>query len=203
VHTDNEAWLAFGDEYILSVDKLSLPGTHNVQNALAALALGHALGLTWQEMSTSLKTFAGLPHRCQLVAEYADIRWINDSKGTNVGATLAAIEGLKDEQRKLILILGGDGKGADFSPLIAPLKHYARAALLIGQDADKLQATLQGVLPLYHINDLTQAVQKAAELAQAKDIVLLSPACSSLDMFKNYEARGNEFAKCVRQFLQH
>ncbi|MFI4954544.1 MAG: UDP-N-acetylmuramoyl-L-alanine--D-glutamate ligase [Gammaproteobacteria bacterium] len=203
IHIHDDVWLAYGDECLISVDELSLPGKHNVQNALASLALGYALGLSWEAMCQSLRTFSGLPHRCQLVAEFADVRWINDSKGTNVGATLAAIEGLETEdQSKIIIILGGDGKGADFSPLITPLKRTARAALLIGQDADKLQETLQGVLPLYSVADLAQAVQKAAELAQAQDIVLLSPACSSLDMFENYAARGNEFAHCVKTFLK-
>lgn len=202
IHTTDTTGLAYGNEYILSVEELSLRGTHNIQNALAALALGHALGLSWEGMRKSLRSFSGLPHRCQLVAEQDAIRWINDSKGTNVGATLAAIEGLKTaEPSKLIIILGGDGKGADFSPLIAPLKQYARAALILGQDADKIAATLQGALPLYRVANLNEAVQKASELALAHDIVLLSPACSSLDMFKNYEARGDEFTHCVKELL--
>jgi UDP-N-acetylmuramoylalanine--D-glutamate ligase len=199
IHLGDEAWLAYGKEPILPVHELSLPGTHNVQNALAVLALGHAMNLSWEAMRKSLRTFSGLPHRCQLVAEKNKVRWINDSKGTNVDATLAAIEGLAAQiSGKLIIILGGDGKGADFSPLIAPLQRYARAALLLGQDADKLQTTLQGSLPVYKLTNLTEIVQQAAQIAQAEDIVLLSPACSSLDMFENYAARGNEFSRLVR-----
>ena len=186
----------------MAADELGLPGSHNVLNALATCALGHTLGLSFEDLCKGLKSFSGLPHRCKKVAEEAGITWINDSKGTNVGATLAAIEGLAtDLAGKLILILGGDGKGADFSPLITPLAQHARAAILLGQDAEKIQTTLEATILLQRVKDLTQAVQYAAQLAQSGDIVLLSPACSSLDMFASYGARGDEFARLVTELV--
>lgn len=198
IHSGDRDWLSLGKELLFPADELSLPGRHNELNALAALALGHSLGLSWDDMAKSLARFSGLPHRCQLVSEIKGVQWVNDSKGTNVGATLAAIEGLAPGlSGKLLIILGGDGKGADFSPLLEPLAQYAKAAVVLGQDADKLQSLLGSVLPVHRVNTLKEAVLKSAELAESHDMVLLSPACSSLDMFKNYEARGDEFMHWV------
>lgn len=203
VKTSTGEWLAFGEEKILPTVEINLPGAHNILNALAALALCRTLNLPWEGLIKSLRTFTGLPHRCQYVAEFAGVTWINDSKGTNVVSTLAAIEGMaKRTTGKIIIILGGDGKGADFSPLAEPLQQHARAALLFGKDADILQTTLTGHVPLYRVSDLVQAVKQAAALASPGDIVLLSPACASLDMFASYAARGDQFMQLVKKMLE-
>jgi UDP-N-acetylmuramoylalanine--D-glutamate ligase len=176
--------------------ELKLRGTHNAQNALAALALGTAAGLPRAAMCEALREFTGLPHRTELVAEKGGVAWINDSKGTNVGATLAAVAGLAGP---LVLILGGDGKGQDFRPLAAALAGKARAAVLIGRDADAIAGALGARIAQRRAQTMDQAVELAAELAQPGDTVLLSPACSSLDMFESFEHRGRAFAQAVRR----
>ncbi len=190
-----ETWLGRGEQRLLPVRELAMAGTHNRANALAALALGEAMGLPLPAMLETLRRFGGLRHRTQWVAETAGVRWYNDSKGTNVGATLAAIEGLTGP---LVLIAGGQGKGADFSPLRPALAAKGRAVVLLGEAAETLEAALGGVLPVRRVRDMAQAVEVAAELAQPGDAVLLSPACASFDMFEGFAARGEAFMRAVQ-----
>ncbi|WP_432414982.1 UDP-N-acetylmuramoyl-L-alanine--D-glutamate ligase [Chromohalobacter israelensis] len=193
-----ERWLAQGRAAIMPVGKVRMPGRHNHANALAALAMGAHLGLSREAMCRVLERFPGLPHRGEFIVEREGVRWINDSKGTNVGATLAAIAGIgSDLEGRLILLAGGDGKGADFSPLAEPLAHHAREAIVFGRDAERLEQALSARLPVTRVADLAAAMQRARTIAQAGDAVLLSPACASLDQFPNYMARGEAF----RQWL--
>jgi len=193
-----EKYLAFQFDALMPVRELKMRGAHNQANALAALALGHAVGLPFEPMLETLRQFAGLPHRCQWVGQRGDVSYYDDSKATNVGAALAAIEGLgADIDGKLVLIAGGDGKGADFSALRAPVARYCRAVVLLGRDAQRLADALGDATTLVHVATLDEAVQRAAECAEAGDAVLLSPACASLDMFKNFEERGRLFAAAV------
>lgn len=191
-------WLAYGDDRWLPVPELKITGLHNVANALAALALGQALNLPRPAMLAALRAFPGLAHRSQLVAEQNGVRWINDSKGTNVGATVAAVQGLTGP---LILIAGGVGKGQDFTPLVPALAGKTRALILLGRDAGQIEQAIAGTVPVRRATDMRHAVHIAAVLAQAGDNVLLSPACASLDMFRNYEERGAVFAAAVRECL--
>ncbi|MCQ2034133.1 UDP-N-acetylmuramoyl-L-alanine--D-glutamate ligase [Pseudomonas kunmingensis] len=193
-----EKYLAFQFDALMPVRELKMRGAHNQSNALAALALGHAVGLPFEPMLETLRQFVGLPHRCQWVGQRGDVNYYDDSKATNVGAALAAIEGLgADIDGKLVLIAGGDGKGADFSALRAPIARYCRAVVLLGRDAQRLADALTDATTLVHVATLGEAVQRAAECAEAGDAVLLSPACASLDMFKNFEERGRLFAAAV------
>jgi UDP-N-acetylmuramoylalanine--D-glutamate ligase len=195
---NGEKYLAFQFDNLMPVRDLKIRGGHNQANALAALALGHAVGLPFDAMLASLKTFAGLVHRCQWLRELNGVNYYDDSKATNVGAALAAIEGLgADIDGKLVLIAGGDGKGADFAPLKAPVATHCRAVVLLGRDAPLLAATFGDSVPLVRVTTLEEAVQRAADIAQEGDAVLLSPACASLDMFKNFEERGHLFARAV------
>jgi len=197
----NAYHLSYGDLLLMPAGSLKIRGTHNYENALAALALGHAAGLPMAAMLDALRRFAGLPHRCQWLREHQGVDWFNDSKATNVGAACAAISGLgTDLDGNLILIAGGDGKGADFSPLYPLVARYCSAVILLGRDADRLEQALGGKadsVPLYRVDSLEQAVIRAAGLAQEGDAVLLSPACASLDMFNNFEQRGEAFARAV------
>lgn len=186
--------LAFGDETLLPVSEIRMAGRHNQANALAALAAGHVLGLPRIAMLETLRTFGGLPHRTEWVTQVAGVDWYNDSKGTNVGATLAAISGF---DHPVVLIAGGQGKGADFSPLHDVVCSKARAVVLIGQDAALIEQALQGCTPVVHAGSMDEAVQQAAKLAQPGDVVLLSPACASFDMFNGYEDRGEKFVEAV------
>ncbi|MGM0693149.1 MAG: UDP-N-acetylmuramoyl-L-alanine--D-glutamate ligase [Pseudomonadota bacterium] len=193
-------WLVHGGKLLLPADEVRLPGRHNQANALAALAMGHRLGLPLAAMVAVLRRFPGLPHRGELVAEVKGVRWINDSKGTNVAATLAALEGLGPTlEGRLILLAGGVGKGADFHPLAAPLARYGREAILFGQDAARLEHVLQGRLAVTRVDDLQAALARAAEIAIPGDGVLLSPACASLDQFTDYQARGEAFRRAVKR----
>ncbi|MDO9372728.1 MAG: UDP-N-acetylmuramoyl-L-alanine--D-glutamate ligase [Gammaproteobacteria bacterium] len=198
-----ERWLAYGEKTLLPASALRIKGNHNIANALAALALGEAVGLPMSAMLETLKEFAGLPHRSQWVAERNGVSWYNDSKGTNVGATLAALSGLGATlgAGKIVLIAGGDGKNADFSVLRAAVATHARAVVLIGRDAPLIEAALTGAAPLVHASDMKDAVRKAQHLALAGDAVLLSPACASFDMYSGYEERGRVFAAAVRACL--
>lgn len=197
-----EKYLAFQFETLMPVSELKIRGAHNQANALAALALGHAVGLPFDAMLQTLRSFAGLAHRCQWVGERGGVAFYDDSKATNVGAALAAIDGLgADIPGKLVLIAGGDGKGADFSALHAPVARYCRAVVLLGRDADVLAAALDGAAPLLRVRTLEEAVQQAAACATLGDAVLLSPACASLDMFKNFEERGRLFAAAVEALV--
>jgi UDP-N-acetylmuramoylalanine--D-glutamate ligase len=194
-----ELWLARGDERLLPAAEVRMAGRHNLANALAALALGEAAALPLDAMLDTLTEFQGLPHRMQFVAEHDGVRWYNDSKGTNVGATLAAIAGVDNG---LVLIAGGDGKGADFSALAAALQGKGRGAVLIGRDAPLLEKVLQEVLPLVRAADMREAVRMAAAMAQPGDTVLLSPACASTDMYRNYAERGEKFMQAVQEQLR-
>ncbi|UUC51438.1 UDP-N-acetylmuramoyl-L-alanine--D-glutamate ligase [Pseudomonas citronellolis] len=200
VEEGGEKHLAFQFEALMPVRELKIRGAHNQSNALAALALGHAVGLPFEPMLRTLREFAGLAHRCQWVGERAGVSFYDDSKATNVGAALAAIEGLgADIDGKLVLLAGGDGKGADFSALREPVAKFCRAVVLLGRDAELVGAALSDGTPQVRVQTLDEAVRKAAELARPGDAVLLSPACASLDMFKNFEERGRLFAKAVEE----
>ena len=205
------AWLAQGPQdsagqaqRLMPQDALRIRGTHNAMNALAALALNRALGIALAPMLAALRDYPGEAHRAQPVAEVAGVRYIDDSKGTNVGATLAALTGLGAELaagRKLVLIAGGDGKGQDFTPMAAAVGAHCRAVMLIGRDARALREALQGAgagVPLLDCSTLELAVREAARCAQPGDAVLLSPACASLDMFHSYVQRADAFVSAVR-----
>ncbi|MGC3872072.1 UDP-N-acetylmuramoyl-L-alanine--D-glutamate ligase [Halomonas sp. GXIMD04776] len=191
-------WLMRGAEPLMAVSEMRLPGRHNQANALAAMAMGHRLGVPLAAMRRVLMRFSGLPHRGELVGDAQGVRWINDSKGTNVGATLAAIAGLGATlEGKLIWLGGGQGKGADFSPLKVPLQQYAREAIVFGADAPRLASVLEGSMPVTRTQDMQQALERAATIARPGDCVLLSPACASLDQFVDYLARGEAFRAWV------
>ncbi|MBA4696577.1 MAG: UDP-N-acetylmuramoyl-L-alanine--D-glutamate ligase [Legionella sp.] len=196
----NEAgtYLAYGDKAFLSVEELGLKGKHNWENALAASALALKAGVPWEAIVKTLTTFQGLPHRCQWVRTLRGIHWINDSKGTNVGATASAICGIGDAiDGKIVLIAGGQGKGADFKELTKPVENYVRALILIGEDAPKIAADLTGVAPMCRASSLEEAILLAEQQASSGDVVLLSPACASFDMFQDYVHRGDVFAQLV------
>ena len=195
---NGEKYLAFEFQNLMPVRELKVRGAHNQANALAALALGHAVGLPFDAMLSSLRTFTGLEHRCQWVRELDGVSYYNDSKATNVGAALAAIDGLgADMDGKLVLIAGGDGKGADFSGLRDSVAKYCRAVVLMGRDADLIAAALGDAVPQVRVGSLDDAIARSRSLAHTGDAVLLSPACASFDMFKNYEERGHLFARAV------
>jgi len=195
---NGEKYLAFEFQNLMPVRELKVRGAHNQANALAALALGHAVGLPFDAMLSSLRTFTGLEHRCQWVRELDGVSYYNDSKATNVGAALAAIDGLgMDMDGKLVLIAGGDGNGADFSGLRDSVTRYCRAVVLIGRDADLIADALGDAVPQVRAASLDEAIAQCRALAQPGDAVLLSPACASFDMFKNYEERGQLFARAV------
>lgn len=193
---DGKTWLAKGDACLLDVSDMRLPGLHNQMNALAALALGEAMQLPMAAMLDAVREFTGLPHRTQWVRERQGVNWFNDSKGTNVGATLAALQGLPN---KTVLIAGGQGKGADFSPLQPAIRDKARAVVLMGEDAEQIAAYVDESVSSVHVNSMDDAVMAAAEFAEEGDNVLLSPACASFDMFANYIARGDAFTDAVRR----
>ncbi len=183
---------------LMPADALRIRGRHNAVNALAALALARAAGCALAPMLYGLREYRGEPHRVEPVAIVAGVEYFDDSKGTNVGATVAALSGLGAE-RRIVLILGGEGKGQDFTPLAQPVARHARAVLLIGRDAPRIRAALQTTgVPLIDAATLPVAVQQAAQHAQAGDAVLLSPACASLDMFRDYEHRAEVFRAAVR-----
>jgi UDP-N-acetylmuramoylalanine--D-glutamate ligase len=190
------AWLARRGDPLLPLAALRIPGRHNAANALATLALGDALRLPLAPMVEELREFTGLPHRAQWVAERNGVRYINDSKGTNVGATLAAVGGLAGP---LVVIAGGDGKGQDFTPLAAAFRGKVRTAVLLGRDAALIETALAGICHTARVGTMEEAVRAAARFAQSGDTVLLSPACSSLDMFRDYAERGAAFAAAVRE----
>jgi len=196
---EGELCLAKGLTALMPVKQMKMRGSHNQANALAALALGEAVGLPIESMLETLRHFGGLEHRCQWVRELDGVSYYNDSKGTNVGATLAAISGLgADLSGKIVLIAGGDGKGADFAALSEPMQSWGRAALLIGRDAEAIATVLAGQTLCQHEITLESAVQAAQKLAHPGDLVLLSPACASFDMFNGFEHRGQCFVAAVQ-----
>jgi UDP-N-acetylmuramoylalanine--D-glutamate ligase len=186
---------------LIPTDALQLRGQHNMLNALAALALVEAIGCSISRVLYGLRDYKGEPHRVESIAGFKGIEYFDDSKGTNVGATVAAIAGLGKE-RKIVVILGGDGKGQDFSPLSDVVSKYVRAVVFIGKDKSILAEALKDVnVPKQDAENMTEAVIKTAELAEPGDAVLLSPACASLDMFSNYEHRGRQFQAEVRKLI--
>lgn len=190
-----DTWLVQGKQRVLKASELLVEGMHNIANALAALALCRAIDLPLQPLLQALRDFKGLPHRVEAVTEIRGVIYYDDSKGTNVGATVAALKGLG---RRAVVILGGDGKGQDFSPLESAVSLHARAVLLIGRDADKIAAALQNCdVPMLYASDMKDAVSKAAASAQPGDAVLMSPACASFDMYRNYVHRAEAFISAV------
>ena len=187
---------------LMPADALRIRGRHNAINALAALALASAAGCSLAPMLYGLREYRGEPHRVELVGLVQDVEYFDDSKGTNVGATVAALEGLGAD-RQLVLILGGEGKGQDFSPLAAPVARHCRAVVLIGRDAPLIRSALDaGGVPLLDATSMDDAVQQAAGLAHAGDAVLMSPACASFDMFDNYEHRARVFCGAVAELAE-
>lgn len=180
---------------VFDVARMKISGVHNAANALAALALGDAAGLPLDAMLQALETFPGLPHRSAWVGELGGVRYVDDSKGTNVGATLAAVDGMPGT---LVVIAGGVAKGQDFAPLAAGFKDKVRHVVLIGQDAGQIERALAGVVSSEHAASMPEAVAAAARAARPGETVLLSPACASFDMFRDYGHRGDVFAAAVR-----
>jgi UDP-N-acetylmuramoylalanine--D-glutamate ligase len=197
---NNEKYLCFGNELLLPVSDLKIKGTHNLANALAALALGQEAKISLPAMLETLKVFPGLPHRSQWVAEKNGVTWYNDSKATNVGAAIAAINGI--ETTAIILIAGGQAKGQDFLPLKNVVKDKVKHLILLGEDAELIRTELTGTTEITVVDDLTNAVAKAYEVAQAGEAVLLSPACASFDMFSGFEQRGDMFVVAVNEVLK-
>ena len=193
---DGDWWLARRGEPLMRVSAMKIKGLHNAANALAALALGEALALPVPAMLAELAEFPGLPHRSQWVADVDGVTYINDSKGTNVGATLAAVGGMKGP---LVMIAGGDGKKQDFVPLADAFRGKVRHTVLIGRDARAIGLALQGVCTVEFCGAMEEAVRAAARAAKPGDIVLLSPACASLDMFRDYTHRGAVFTQAVKE----
>ncbi len=193
---DNEVWLCNGEQKIIRQHDVKLTGQHNIANVLAALAMAEAAGFSMDAVLQTIRTFGGLAHRTQFVAEKNHVSWVNDSKGTNVGATIAAIAGIEVSNR-LILIAGGLAKDADFSSLQNVVADKVRSVVLMGKDAPKIEQALQDIVPVWYAKDMFDAVGIAAELAHPGDTVLLSPACASFDMFNGYQQRGEVFVQAV------
>ena len=193
---DGASWLCRGSTAMQPRDALKIQGLHNAANALAALALADAVGIPREASTRALAKFRGLPHRCQFVVERSGVTWLNDSKGTNVGSTLAALNGL---DAPIVWLGGGQGKGQDFSALARPLADKGRAALLFGQDAQVIEDAILGALPVYREADMNAALARARSIARPGDRVLLSPACASLDQFRNYVERGERFSSWVME----
>ncbi len=208
LNIEGDLYLAYGDQPLLAVDALRLQGEHNYVNILAALALLSVFVQSQNEkpvrpeslftpaLIACLKSFAGLPHRSQWLAESDGVNWINDSKATNIASAQAAIDAV---QGQVVLIAGGDGKGADFTQLQDVVERKVKALILLGQDASLLESALHELAPCWHAADMPEAVNLARQQAVAGDTVLLAPACASIDMFKNYQARGDAFARCVQE----
>lgn len=189
-----------GFDALVALKEFGLQGRHNVSNILAAMTLGSAMGLRLEAMLSAAKRFGGLPHRCQTVRVLEDVCYINDSKGTNTGATVVAINSFGESiAGKVVLLAGGVSKDADMAPLKAPMQKYGKAAVVYGQDADSISGALSEVVPLEQAGSFNEAVRKAHDLASAGDAVLFSPACASFDMFQNFEARGEAFCQEVMQ----
>ncbi|MDN5939690.1 MAG: UDP-N-acetylmuramoyl-L-alanine--D-glutamate ligase, partial [Salinisphaera sp.] len=195
VSQGSQSWLCAGERRLLPVSALQLRGRHNHANALAALALGRAAGLPWEAMTRALEAFAGLPHRCQFVACVAGVDWINDSKATNVGALLASLEGLAGP---VVLLAGGLAKGGDFRPVGPVLADKGRVAVLFGADAAHLARAWSDQVAIERVDDLRAAVVCASRVARRGDTALLSPGCASLDQFRDYRERGEQFMAQVR-----
>ena len=190
-------WLMQGRERLMPLSNVPVAGLHNAANALAAFALCRAIGCDADSPAAGLKAFKGLPHRVEDVGTLNGVTYYDDSKGTNVGSTVAALNGMTVP---VVLIAGGIGKEQDFSPLAEPVRKRARAVVLIGKDARLIESAITSArVMVLHATSMADAVEKAHALAVNGDAVLLSPACSSFDMFKNYNHRGDVFAQCVRE----
>lgn len=200
IRQNGNDWLAQGSQPLLAVEDLYVVGKHNVSNALAALAIGSAMALAMPAMLAAIQRYRGLPHRCYLVTEYQGVRWIDDSKATNVGACLAAIEGLADSGN-IILIAGGVAKDQDFSALTEALRQHVKVIILFGQDAELIAQVVPDNVQKIDANDMDDAVAKAQQLASKGDSVLLSPACASFDMFTSYIERGEHFTQAVKELI--
>jgi UDP-N-acetylmuramoylalanine--D-glutamate ligase len=192
----DENWLMNEDKPLMRQAELAVEGLHNVANALAALALGAVVGLDTERMCRALQSFKGLEHRMQKVAQIKGVTWVNDSKATNIGACIAALEGY---QKKVVLIAGGDAKGADMNQLASAIKAKAKCVVLMGKDAGAIEAAINSTVPSYKVATIEEAVLLASNLAEEGDSVLLSPACASLDQYKNYQDRGNKFTTAVEE----
>ncbi len=190
-------WICFGFEPLCPLSDVPLVGHHNINNVLAALAICHAMGLPYEQLVKGIKTLKGLPHRCELIAVRDGVQFVNDSKGTNVGATVAALEGLADG-RNIILIAGGEGKGQAFAPLAQAASQHAKHTVLIGRDALRIAEALDEATPHMFADSMEAAVRTATDIAASGDVVLLSPACASLDMFADYRVRGEAFTAAVQ-----
>jgi len=198
VRKSGKRWLVKGDTRLMLLRDIPLIGLHNVKNVLSAFALVDFLGLPLESLVGAVLNFNGLPHRMQTIASANDVSWVNDSKATNVGATATALNNL---EQNVIWIAGGQGKGADFNELKSVVSSAIKQLILIGEDASIIESALNGLLPISFANDMQDAVNQADELSVAGDIVLLSPACASFDMFRSFEHRGDEFEHCVRIVL--
>jgi len=196
---NGQTYLAKGDEHIIASAELKVKGSHNIQNALAAIAMADSLGIARTAQKQALTSFTGLAHRTQWVADINGVTWINDSKATNPGACLAALEGL---HAPIILIAGGDGKGADFALLSTAIETQVSLVILIGRDAKRFQSEVAVEKPFMMADSIEQAVQLAAQRATKGDTVLLSPACASLDQFANYQQRGDRFSAAVMELQE-
>ncbi len=200
---EGESWVMDGDKAVVSGSELLIKGAHNLLNVAAIFSILTAFEVDYRAVLAALRRFPGLAHRCRWVTSRNDVSWYNDSKGTNVGAAQAAIEGLGSSiPGKLVWIAGGDGKGADFSVLLPMVKQYVREAILLGRDASLIESAINGACPVTQVKTLQEAVAVAAAKARSGDAVLLSPACASLDMFKNYEDRGQQFEAAVQATVE-
>ncbi len=195
-----EEYLCYQFDKLMPCRELGLLGRHNIANALAALAIGHSVDLPMAAMLSALREFSGLDHRCQPVAEFEGVSYVNDSKGTNPGATEAALKGL-GKGRNVVLIAGGVGKGADFDQLRASVAAHCKILILIGEAAADMQASLDESVEIQLADSLEQAVSMASEKATPGDCVLLSPACASFDMFSGYQQRGEVFNRAVHALV--
>lgn len=195
---DEREWIMGGGAPVIPVDEVLVKGRHNIANALAAVAIADACNFDRKAVAAVLRTFPGLDHRMQWVADIDGVAYINDSKATNVGACIAALSGLSS---RAVLIAGGDGKGADFSSLVPVAAEKLRAAVLLGRDGPRLEQVLKGVIPTIGVKTMREAVRAARAVAQYGDTVLLAPACASLDQYQDYQERGRDFADAVRSML--
>lgn len=193
---ENQEWIIQDHQPLIPCSEIALQGRHNLSNCLAALALVHAVKIDINSVLPVLRQFSGLPHRMQLVSQDNGIKWINDSKATNIGACQAALQGLSEP---VILIAGGDAKSADFNEFATHVAKYIKHLIVLGKDAEKISAAFNRQVDIQHVNTIDEAVQKANEIAESGDTILLSPACASLDQFKNYQARGDAFVQAVQR----
>jgi len=192
---DDEQWISIGETLIYNTSQLKLKGRHQLYNAIVAVVVGELYQLPRNKISETLSTFEGLAHRTQFVAEINEVVYINDSKGTNLGATIAAVTGI---DASIVLIAGGDSKGANFSGFGQALKGNVKHLILIGRDANVIEKEIDGLIPVIRAINLSAAVKLASEIAKPEDCVLLSPACASFDMFDNYQHRGDVFVRAVK-----